>query len=213
MLVRPTRRAPDAPPFPPPELPAAARHIQPMTLEAVVRQKLPAGGSRSTRQTITRTAERIHLRAEKAREWLFERNPLDPKRVSAWLVDHKSRVVVVYEESELRNTMGINGWADVLTLGVDASRFAELTLTSERRTRGGIRFSRYVSKTGHSQPSEIWWNAEQALPQAIVSNGKGGASLVVDKISSVVDTTVLRSPAVRFPSYVVIDLADWLERH
>ncbi len=46
-------------------------------------------------------------------DWLFVRNPVDPRRVSATMIDHRARLLVEYDESELRNAGIARGWADV----------------------------------------------------------------------------------------------------
>lgn len=126
-INNPKRRAEIAPAPALPPLPADADRIPPQTLEVV----LPAG-----LHTIVRTPGRI-LVAHREREWLFERNVLDPRRASATLVEHASRAIVVYEESDLRNLLGLNGWADVLAttsyIGDGASRGAKV-----RRVRQDI---------------------------------------------------------------------------
>lgn len=120
-IDNPKRRAQIAPVPVLPPLPADADRIPRQTVDV----RLPGGP-----HTIVRTPERI-LVAHREREWLFERNTLDPRRVSATLVDHASRVVIVYEESDVRNLLRLNGWADVLAAtsytGLDASRGATVT--------------------------------------------------------------------------------------
>jgi hypothetical protein len=124
VLTEPKRRAPDTPPAPPPSLPADAHTITPTTFDIVVRRGPATTDRRAARHTISRTADRIHVRGHDGREWLFERNPIDPRRVSATLVEHAAKVLVLYEETDLRMMLGIRGWADVLALGVDRQAFA-----------------------------------------------------------------------------------------
>ena len=62
---------------------------------------------------VLRTRDRILVKTDQ-REWLFERNPVDPRRVTAKVVDHAGKLVVGYEESDVRNLLGLNGWAEVL---------------------------------------------------------------------------------------------------
>lgn len=151
-ITNPTRRAATAPAPALPPVPADADRLPRQTVEVV----LPTGP-----HTISRTPERI-LVAHRDREWLFERNTLDPRRASATRVEHTSRLIIVYEESDLRNLLGLNGWADVLAA----------TSYSEQAPRGatimGIR------------------------PQ--------------------VDDAVMQPAARRFPTYEVLDVADWLEK-
>ena len=112
----PKRRAVIAPPAPLTDLPPDADRIAPQRLEIVRRIHAAAGGPEPRRETITRTVDRIHL-SSGGREWLFQRNVRDPRRVSGTLVDHAARAVVFHDESDLRNRIGMNGWADALSLG------------------------------------------------------------------------------------------------
>ena len=83
-VVRPTRRAPDAPPKPAPELPTGAQQLTPLTLHVVIAQTAGGGRALTERQTVSRTTTQVHI-AMSGREWLFERNPVDPRRVSGML--------------------------------------------------------------------------------------------------------------------------------
>jgi len=99
-LVLPTRRAPDAPPEPPPALPPGAR-VTPFTLEVVIHLQEGTGYRSTFRRRISRTTDRIHVAENDGREWLFERNTIDPRRASGAFVDHRERLIVVYDESAL----------------------------------------------------------------------------------------------------------------
>ncbi len=112
VFVRPARRAPDAAPAPPPALPPRAEEVQPLTFEVVTRRTPRTGPVSTDRQRVSRTRDRIHLAMART-EWLFERNPVDPRRVSALLVHHASRSIAAHEESDLRNAVGVIGWAAV----------------------------------------------------------------------------------------------------
>lgn len=105
-IVSPQRISPPqtSPGLPP--LPADADQVKAVTMD-VRFQGRPA--------TVVRTATRVLIRAD-AREWLFERNPVDVRRVSATIAEHNYKTIVSYEESDVRNLLGINGWADVLDL-------------------------------------------------------------------------------------------------
>jgi hypothetical protein len=119
VLTEPKRRAADAALAPPPPLPADAETISPATLDIIVRPRADAERRSQVRETISRTVDRIHLKGHDGREWLFERNPLDPRRVSATVIQHAAKTLVLYEETDLRIMLGIRGWADVLALGFD----------------------------------------------------------------------------------------------
>ena len=211
-LVEPTRRTPDAPPALPPPVSSGADRLEPLTIEAVIRQQPLKGTSHVIHQTIARTADRIHVAMRDGREWLFVRNPKDERRVSGFLVEPSYRVIIVYEESELRNRLGIRGWADVLSLGFDTSLLDGLTPIGTARTVTGIRFTRYAARDNHAATQETWWSAAQVLPLSFKTTSKSGStSFAIQRLRSGVDRAKLETPAARFPDYRVVDLADWLE--
>lgn len=209
-FVRPARRPADAPPAAPPDLPPGADDIGPLTFEVVVEHR-PAKGSASVqRQTVSRTKHRIHIIAS-GKEWLFERNPVDRRRVSAFLIHHSSRTLVLHEESDLRNTLAINGWADVLLMGFDATTLNRLTPKSESRTTAGIRFRKHAAAE-QAVISEVWWNQDYLLPESfVVQDPAGVTSVSLRGLKVKADSAVLQSPSSRFPDYRVVDLAEWLE--
>jgi hypothetical protein len=213
VFVRPTRRAPVAVPASPPELPSRAHDVEPFTFEVVTRRTPRTGSAVTERQRVSRTKDRIHV-ATGATEWLFERNPTDPRRVTALLVHHASRSIVTHEESDLRNTVGIDGWAPVLLIGVDMAVLGTLTPTSESRTSAGLQFRKHAAVAQGQGVSEVWWNAEQLLPlTTVIRDAAGVTNVTVQGLRSGVDATLLRSPSSRFPKYRLVDLAEWLEGH
>jgi hypothetical protein len=206
--VLPARRLTAAVPEPPPPLPAGAEGVQPLTLE--VRVTTRAGARAQTRtQTVTRTADRVHVATATGVEWLFERNPVDPRRVAASAVQHAEKTIVVYSESDLRMTLGIPGWAHVLTMGVDAR--AVTAASGEARRVAGLPFLKTRVTTAGARGA-LWWNADQLLPLEYAGAGDG-TSLSVVKIAPGVDQSRLRAPEARFPGYRVVEFADWLEEH
>lgn len=212
-LVQPTRRAPDAPPGAPPALPPGADRISPLTLDVVVRRQPAGAPAQVVRRTISRTADRVHLTAQDGPEWLFERNARDPRRVSGFRVDHAAGVIVVYDESDLRNAQGIRGWADILMLGLDRELLGSLHTTRKTRKVGEIRFRRYVAARVDG-PREVWWNDDQVLPGGFVSVAASGSlRLSVERVRTGTHAAVLQRPTSRFPEYRAVDYADWLERH
>jgi hypothetical protein len=192
-----------------PALPKGADRIPPITFEMVV----SAGGARSAKQMVTRTVDRLHL-ATREREWLFERNIQDQRRVYGFLIDHTSRTIVTYDESELRLLMGVRGWSDVLLLGFDAGALSQYTPTHMSRSIGGIRYTRYVAKTADVTPREIWWSEQHLLVHDFTfANQQGVARLSTGGARASIDRRVLDPPPVRFPAYAVTNVSDWLERH
>ena len=92
-----------------------------MTL-VVVLSSADGGTTRRLRQEVSRSRTRVHLSRSDNTEWLFVQNPVDPRRVSGVLIRHADKVVIAYEESDLRNWMGIRGWADIIRMAQDTPR-------------------------------------------------------------------------------------------
>jgi len=210
-ITLPTRRAPDAPPPPPPALPAAADQVVPLTLDVVTSRLDADGAERTSRQRIVRTRDRIHMLIA-GREWLFERNPVDPRRVFGYMVDSKTTSIVAHEESDLRNRMGISGWASLLMLGFGEEQLSLLRRTDESRDIGGIRFVRYVAPADRASRLDVWWSDEHALASGfLTSDGDAATRIDIAQVDRAIDTELLRRPSERFPTYAAKDLADWLE--
>ena len=214
VLTEPKRRAPDAPLAAAPSLPAGAQSIEPTTFDIVLRRESPLMKGQVVRQTVSRTSEQIHLRGNDNREWLFERNPIDHRRVSATLIDHSSKAIVLYEETDLRMTLGIRGWADVLALGFDSQTLRHYKRTAETRAVGTMSFVRYVSTATSGSVDEVWWSEEQVLPSRFsIGEGGGRTRFSIERVRGGTDASVLRPATARFPEYSVYDLAGWLEKH
>lgn len=214
VLVLPARREADAPPAGPPDLPPGAERVTPVTVEALIRRQPPGGEARTVRQTITRAADRVHVAASGGREWLFERNVRDPRRVFGWAIDHASRVIVVYDESDLRTALGLRGWASVLTMGFDLESLAGLKRSGQSRSIEGIAFAHYASDREDAAIREVWWSDDQIFPcEFVTADGTGSIRFTVESVRVGVDATLLQAPPSRFPTYRVYELADWLERH
>jgi len=202
------RRTGGAAPAPPPPLPPGADRLSPLTLRTVVR-KSAAGRAHEVRQTITRSAERLHVAAPGGAEWLFERNVRDPRRVAGHYVEHAARTIVYYSDSDLRNLLGVDGWTRLLTLGFDPRSLDGMRPTGDVRTMGGLRFVRHAGGG-----DTVWWSAEALLPAELSSDASGrSARLVVESVSTTIDPALLRAPGLRFPAYRQIDVAEWLEGH
>jgi hypothetical protein len=213
VITAPRRRTPDASPAPPPPLPAGADSVTPSTIDVLVRREDGAARSRTLRQRIARTASRIHMQNE-GREWLFERNPIDPRRVAGTLVDHRAQALILYEETDLRMALGIRGWADVLALGFDCRALSEYKPSQRARTIAGVRFVRYLAGGKMADRADVWWSEKEALPSDFVTKDTNGVShFSIERIRAGVDGTLLAPPQTRFPQYRVYDLAEWLEKH
>ena len=196
-----------------PELPPRASAIRPSTMVVSIERRRPSGPASKTRQTVTRTATRVHVAMADGRELLFERNPVDPRRASGFVVHHDKRTIVRYDDTELRNWLGLRGWTDVITLGFDTSALGALQATTQKKSLAGWTFVRFVAREKDQQVRDVWWNTDEALPSSFrVVDAAGSTTMTVTRIDRFAKDEVLRSPAVRFPNYRVVDLADWLER-
>jgi len=213
-IANPVRRPVNAAPASLPPLPSEADGVDPLTLDLRV-QVNSDGASTVRQQTFSRTADRIHLKVKDGAEWLFVQNPVDRRRVHAYLIDHEHKVLVRHDESELRNGQQIRGWLDVLTLGFDPEGLAGLKATDQTTAVAGITFTRHVAgPAGAGLPGihEVWWNDRQLLPKRIVSStGRQTRTVSVEQIRPGVDPALLSPPEGRFPSYRSVDLPDWLE--
>ena len=211
-LVLPARRAPDPGPAAAPELPPGWERLAPITLQAVVERRSASGAVQTVRQTISRTTERLHVAAGAGTEWLFEQNPTDPRRAFGSRVDHRTRVIVLYDESDLRNLLGLRGWGHVLALGFDSSVLPELQASGRLRRLGTLSFRRYADESKRATVTVVWWSHEQVFPSQFTTKDRTGSmTFSVGRVRAGADVSLLRPPAVRFPAYRVVDVADWLE--
>ena len=170
-----------------------------------------AGKTRSVRQTVHRTADRSYVTVEGSHsEWLFVRNPIDPRRVSGSLIDHRAKRVLAYDESDLRNAQGVRGWLDIVTLRFDRASLSALRNTGRRQVESGIEFAEYVAAdTKIDGVVEVWWSEVYLLPLRFTTRvGSRVTSSVTNVESTQVDTALLSSPKQRFPQYAMLDVAD-----
>lgn len=210
--IAPVRRG-SAPPLPAiPSLPPTADQLVPLTLRLTVVEQPATGDARRTSRTVTRTIDKIHVRAETS-EWLFERNPVDPRRVSGVRVDHESREIVFHSDSDLRSAMRLEGWAHVLTLGFDHRLLGARATSGEVKWVSDVPFNRMTLMADQRQMSDVWWNEAHALPAMFTTTDRRGAiTTTVVGVDRRVDDTVLQPPAMRYPQYRVVDFAEWLEQ-
>ncbi|MEO5823406.1 MAG: hypothetical protein ABIT71_23120 [Vicinamibacteraceae bacterium] len=209
----PTRTSPLPALAPTAALPPEALGLEPIAF-TVVRRTDPRQAVEGAIEQVTRTADRVHVRLSPTREWLYVRNPLDARRVSAVMIDHDQRALVTYEESDLRNTRGIRGWLDVLTVGLDPDAVRAAAVTTDVRTIDGVAFTRYVTRSASGSTSDMWWSQAELMPSEVVSadaNGNRTTWLSVRDIRRTIDTTLLAPPATRFPTYREVAYPDWLE--
>lgn len=198
-----------------PEVGALLDNPPSLTLEVEVRGGTPEATT-VQRKTVTRTSERIHVRfAGNGLEWLFVRNPIDRRRMSATLVEHRRRTLVEYDESELRNGGLGRGWADVVALGFEAEHLSALRPSGKAQESAGFRFAETLPVNGaEGKVRELWWSDQAAVPLIMVLvDGATRSQVQVRSIRRDVDSALLRDTRERFPAYSVMDVADYREKH
>lgn len=117
-------------PAPPPELPAGATALAPDTWRVTARSIASGRQEADVVQIVSRSVDRVHVALANGDEWLFERNPIDHRRVSGFAILHGTRVVVAYADSDLRNLLGLSGWAQVITFGCRTAALAPASCAS-----------------------------------------------------------------------------------
>ena len=120
---------------------------------------------------------------------------------------------MLYEESDLRNRLGFNGWANVLMLGIDPGSLAEMKPSGRTRALSGLTFAQYSGKRQDGTEAEVWWNAAQLLPSHFVlHDAEGVTEFSITALRQGADERLFQKAVLRFPSYNLFDLADWLEQ-
>lgn len=191
-----------------PELAPSSSQLPSLTLELDTKR-----GPASARRTITRTATLTHVEQHGAEsEWLFTRNPIDGRRVSALRIDHHHRTIIEYSESELRNADIVRGWADVVYLGVDLQALARMSPTGRRETLSGFQFEEYTPASGSDEASSVWWSHAAGAPLRIL-DAHAQQEVSLRALRTSVDSSLLEQPSRRFPDYSVMDVADFREKH
>lgn len=197
-----SRQGPSAPaPVPEQVGPAWSIHLTTERTDA-------RGTRRLAGQTVVRTGERVTLVPDGSRkEWVFEKNPLDARRVSGYLVDHDARQVLMHHESDLRNRERLSGWSDVWHMRFDPKELGRMIRTDERSTIGGVPFVRYQRHAGLGV-TQVDWNHEHGLPGRVeVRDADGLTVLRIDRLTRE-DGTSPGDPRFRYPDYEILDVAD-----
>jgi hypothetical protein len=170
------------------------------------------GRAPDRQQDVARGSDRVHIRSVAGvSEWLFIRNSIDTRRVSARRVEHLERVIIEYDESELAMSGIARGWADVASIGVQHEGLQRLSRTGRSERHFGFEFVERRSPTGAGDDA-VWWSDEAALPW-LVSGGERRQVLRVTSLQRGVDRARFREPLERFPGYRVLDIADYREKH
>ena len=212
MVVAPPERHSDPPrAIEPPAVPAALQAPIELTVELETKVQRP-GGTSTRRENVARSAGRVNIRLDDGQvEWLFVQNPVDPRRVSAQLVDHRQREIIEYDESELRMNGIARGWADVAGFGIGPDVIARLEPTGQSERRFGFDFVELRPPAG-AAGNAVWWSQEAALPLR-VSGASAALSRDVRSVERGVDPTRFVEPRQRFANYGVIAVADYREKH
>lgn len=211
-LIRPVRATDRPPPVAVPEVPDDLARPPAITAELETRVERRGAAAVAQRRTVLRTADRVLIRFDEAApDWLFVRNPVDPRRVSATMIDHQERLLVTYDESDLSAGGLGRGWADVASLGVEPEVLARARPTGRSRTAHGVRFD---ERRHEPSGSELWWSAETGLPLRVVFDERGARTeILLRRVSHGADAELLRDPRGRFPAYASIDVTDLREKH
>lgn len=182
-----------------------------MTLTVTTRWEEPGHEPRVTRQTVFRTFERVLVATDGTQsEWLFERNPVDHRRVSGYLVDHKLSRILVHQESDLRNDQQMRGWMDAITLRFDADALKTLRATGETDVVSGVAFAHYVAPAKTDRGIvDVWWSEARLFARKVTTRqGSTTITSLVESFEAGVDESRLTPPATRLPSYRVLDVTD-----
>lgn len=198
---------------PPSTDPVAIDRVPALTVRVEIRTG--AGrGARVERRTIARGRDRVWIDLGPGRpSWLFTRNPVDPRRVSAARIEHGRRSIVEYAESDLRAAGLGRSWDDVVTLGVPPEALARLRPTGRTRRAHGlalVEYRRPVGQTGSIR--ELWWSPAAAIPARVVLDGPAPVTVELTRVEQGVAAELVADPRARFPDHAVVDVADGDER-
>lgn len=191
-------------------MPASANDVPPMVFTVVTTRTDEHGTRRVSKQTVTRTIDRIRLVPDGSqREWLFERNPVDPRRISGYLIDHRARQILVHQESDLRNREQLRGWADAWFMRFEPRQLSGMRRTKETVAIGGATFARYIGGGASGEAEEVLWSDRYLLPGQLTF--REAAVVTISRIENLKfpsRTPDLGDPRALYPQYQVLDLAD-----
>ena len=198
-------------------LPKKLANTETLTVLAVVHVTTKSGDKRKFLRDITRSHDRVHVSyRHQGQEWLFIRNPIDIRRATGELADHRNKTVFTFFETDLVDAGVGRGWLDVMTLGVPYDVLQSMKKTGEAVQRDGLVFEKYVadvsSDTGISVPAEVWWNDAHFLPLKIVrtvNEGRWEQELV--KIEKGGSAAFLSPLSARYQTYDAMDMSDWAD--
>src|SRR5262245_19935596 len=145
------------------DLPAVVLELSVRSLDA--HGVVPARGSRLR---VVRFPDVVHLASlDGGDEWSFARNPVATDEVSGVRVDHASRFLIDYSDSELASESVLDGWARLAQLFVSPEELDALRPTGERSTFAGFAFERRAraGEAAVGELVEVEWSAELGLPR------------------------------------------------
>lgn len=217
-VASPVRTSPPLPMHPaPPSVPDQGDALGPVSFRVTTVWEQAGRPVRRLTQRVTRTRERVRLVPDGATtEWWFVRNPVDPRRVTGFLVDHEAQQILVHEERDLHARQQIRGWADVLTLRFAPELLQALRTTGEQESAGGATFARYVAPDAAAEGVvEVWWSDAALLPLRLTVRRSGSVmTSVLDRFDNDVDLDAMGAdPRARFSAYRVLDVVDTHEHH
>lgn len=215
----PATTAPRVPDYRPPAFeplrvaPALPPHAD--ALPALTAVFTHTAGDVVTRRVVSRTPARVHVRTGPAGspEWLFVRNPVDPRRAAGYLVDHRERAVLVYDDTALAREEIASGWRDVLALGTSADLIDRLRPTGGSEGIAGATFAHYAGGSGGVRV-EAWWNDDLfVLGRLTRTTGGVVETLELTEMTPDVAPALFADPGARHPDYRMEDVEDWGEEH
>lgn len=198
-----------------PALPPDLDSRPPVILELVVKTETERGIVESRRE-VHRDREHLEIRfPDSGQVWHFLRNPRDPRRTWARLVDPSKRMILEYQEVDLIDAGIARGWRDVFTLGVSPDSFRPLRPGGRKEERGGLTFTQWVPvDPSTTEVRELWWNEEHLLPLRIVrQTGHGTWTQEIRELRQVAGPLLLVDPVRSHADYELMDMVDWREEH
>jgi hypothetical protein len=168
-------------------------------------------------RTIARSDHALRLgRIDDPIHFWYLRNSVDRARMSGVEVQHGERLLVEYPESDLEDQGLGTSWAALSRFGVGLDAFASLARTGEAEEAFGIRFERWArdaaAPAAEGEPLEIWWSGDWALPLRVLRLREGRTvEQRLIALERALDPELAKSPALRWPEYQVMDVADYRE--
>ena len=199
-----------------PSLPAKADDVPALGFTMrTTRQRQGAAPSTATRQ-VYRSSRRVRLLDGKSTEWLFDRNPVHDDRVAGYLIDHGTKRVLSLDDSDLRNTQSVRGWADVLTMGFDPTVLRTLTPTGARTIVAGATFRQYVASAQRRTQGvlDVWWSEDLLLSlKLVVRDHDTTTTTTIRGLHPNAAASDQGPPLRSLDGYALVDLADANDGH